>query len=161
MPRLDRFFVFLPLIFVACSYPKESMVEHKRDAGFFDQFVNSSQDYKRAAERIGEIKLLQTGTEYPIRAALFDNGKFYYQVDRLGDGFGDWTYYNGAVELKAIRPYFDLDFIVSAAEASGNKTSIHFIDRFGVNHYPLELREPAKKETAKPLPEFSHSPKGI
>mgnify|MGYP001596638711 CR=1 FL=1 len=123
----------------------------------------------QSVEKISSLKLLATEETNPLRLVLFDNNKFYYQVDRLGNGEGTWEYKNGALQLVAVRPLFDLEITVTAAGAEGSETLIQYIDRFGFNSHAVQFRNPAgenateKTRSQKPpeLRPFSLSNKGI
>lgn len=145
-------------------------VEFKRDANFFNGFVNGSAGYATASSQVENLKLLATGEEYPMRVALFDNNKFYYQIDKLGDGEGTWEFKDGALYLTASRKIFDMNLVVTAANANGNETLINFFDRYGYNSISIQYREPASSLNAEantqiqslpPLRSFSYSNKGI
>lgn len=166
------FFLILDFTFLSCT-PKATEVEHKRDISFFKTFINNSNTYSGASQKIAELKLLATGEEYPIRVALFDNSLFYYQVDKLGDGEGRWEFKNGALYLLAPRQLFDMEFLISAARDEGDETLLEFYDRYGHNTLSTQFRDPArstssansnagiKNESLPPLRVFSFSNKGI
>lgn len=147
--------VSLALFVTACS-PMSTMTANKRDAAFYGRFVNPSENESGASEKLDQLKLLQTGSEYPMRMALFANGKFYYQVDKLGDGQGTWDVADGVLRLRAIRPLFDMNLFVSGASEDGDETVIRFIDRHGFNSVRIELRDPqAMKQQGMIPPELS------
>lgn len=145
--------------------PSSSLIVHKRDEIFYQRFVNPVQDEARAADKIGDLKILLTGSEFPIRAALFESGKFFYQVDKLGDGYGNWSFKDGGLELRARRPIFDMELVVSAAQETGDAMVIQFLDRFGLQLHNLSFREPVKilqkGKVPSALPLFSRSSKEI
>lgn len=144
----------LALMLIGCD--QGSSVEHKRDPAFFNRFINSAQDYDQAKQKLNELNLLVSNQKYKMRYALFDNGKFYYQVDNLGDGHGKWTYQDGALNLFANRTMFDLDLNLIATEAEGEKMAMRFLDRFGNNNVDVVFRP----GSAKPLRRFSSHSSG-
>ncbi|WP_413576614.1 transposase [Bdellovibrio sp. HCB290] len=154
----------LGLSLQACS-PAGSLIGHQRDADFYGQFVNPSADWPQAENKIDELKVLETGSEYPMRYVLFDNGKFFYQVDRLGKGEGVWTYQNGAMIITAQRTIFKMELAVSAASDTGSETVVRFYDRHGFNSMPIKLRNPevlkSQGKQAPQLKQFSRSEKNI
>lgn len=156
--------LFSGLLLQGCS-PAGSLISHQRDADFYSQFVNPSADWPQAESKIDELKVLQTGSEYPMRYVLFDNGKFYYQVDKLGNGEGTWSYENGAMIITAQRTIFKMELAVSAAKDSGEETLVRFYDRHGFNSLPIYFRDPAKLKkqgkTATELKTFTRSDKNI
>lgn len=117
---------------VACS-ENSSMVSATRDAEFFEQFYNEPADYLAAKEKLAQLKVLETGEDYPMRFVLFQDGRFYYQIDRLGDGNGFWRFEQGGIELTAVRPIFDMHIYLSARAEQGNETLVRFYDRHGFN----------------------------
>lgn len=148
----------LPLLLAACG-PKKSMIANPREPAFYDTLVNPTDTSPAVQTKLASVKLLQTGKEFPMRFVLFDNKTFYYQVDRLGNGNGTWTYHDGGIEMVANRPFFDLSLYLSAANSEGNALVFRFLDRFGFNTVSAALREPAP--SPQPLPEFSQSDQGI
>ncbi|WP_413583197.1 transposase [Bdellovibrio sp. HCB288] len=154
----------LGLILQACS-PSGSLIAHQRSADFYGQFVNPAADWPQAESKIDELKVLQTSSEYPMRYVLFDNGKFYYQVDKLGNGEGVWSYENGALIVTAQRTIFKMELAVSAAKETGDETIVRFYDRHGFNEMPIKLRNPealkAQGKSAPQLRNFTRSEKNI
>lgn len=147
--------VFIGLSLFGCDQGSSS-VQHKRDPAFFNRFVNPAKDFAEAEAKLGELKLLVSQQKYKMRYALFDNGKFYYQVDNLGDGQGQWSYRDGALNLFAARMMFDLDLNLVAAKPEGDEMAMQFLDRFGNNTVPVSF----KPGSAKPLRRFSSHPSG-
>jgi hypothetical protein len=150
-------------LWTACS--DVSMVSNKRDEDFYKRYSNSTEKFSEAEAKISELKILETDEEYPLRIALFANGKFYYQIDKLGNGYGNWKYNDGALELSATRPIFDLNLYLSAAKPEGNDIHFRFIDRHGIHTVETWLRDPnlLLQQGAK-IPElrsYTRSPKNI
>ena len=150
------FLVTLLMTLGACS--DKPMVVNARDAEFYNRFVNSSDSFENAEKEISNLKLIQTGSDYAMRYVLFDNKKFYYQIDRLGSGTGTWKYSDGAITLTASRPMFDLDIYLSAEKPEGDDLVLRFLDRHGFNSIRGHAREP---EIEEPLKDFIQSPKDI
>jgi hypothetical protein len=117
--------------------------------------INGSENFDQAETKLDELKLITSNKasnqKYTMRMALFDNGKFYYQVENLGNGIGQWKYKDGYVNLYAPRAMFDIDINLFAAEATGEALSMQFLDRFGHNAVRAQFRMPA----AKPLRTFA------
>jgi hypothetical protein len=158
------FVVVSGFLLQACS-PAGSMISHPRGDDFYVQFVNPSADWPQAETKIEELKVMQTDSKYPMRYVLFDNGKFYYQVDRLGNGEGVWTIKNGALIMTAQRTIFDMELAVSAMNQTGNETLVRFYDRHGLNSMQIYLRNPevvkAQGKAATHLRKFTRSDKNI
>jgi hypothetical protein len=70
---------------------------------------------------------------YPIQIALYNDGKFYYDLPNLGDGHGTWKNAGGVIELRAKRTLFDMYIEVKANDTEAKSLSIQFTDRFGPN----------------------------
>jgi hypothetical protein len=155
-----RLFICAIFLFIASCGPKKSLIMNTRDADFYNRFVNSSAENTATVEsKLATLKLLQTDKVYPMRIALFDNETFYYQVDKLGKGTGRWSYQDGALQMRATRPFFDLEIYLSALKVEGDEIVFQFLDRFGLNTVPASLREPAAANM--PLEEFTSSLKGL
>lgn len=135
------------------------MVVHTRDQEFYNRFVNPASSAHAVERQLSSQKMIETGKDYPMRYVLYDNNTFYYQIDRLGNGVGTWKYINGALQLKAARPLFDINLYMSAAKAQGDELLFRFIDRFGFNNVPAEFRDPASAQG--PLEKFVPSAKDI
>lgn len=70
---------------------------------------------------------------YPIQLALYQDGRFYYDLPNLGDGRGTWKFNNGVLELRAKRTLFDMFIELKANETEAETLSVQFTDRFGPN----------------------------
>lgn len=74
-----------------------------------------------------------TNNSYPIQIALYEDGRFYYDLPNLGDGHGTWKTSDGVIRLNAKRTLFDMYIEVLANDETGSSLSITFTDRFGPN----------------------------
>lgn len=72
-------------------------------------------------------------TTYQIQIALYQDGKFYYDLPTLGDGTGTWTKRKDFIELKAKRSLFDMYIEIRGNDKDGESVLIQFTDRFGPN----------------------------
>lgn len=143
---LVLFVVFSTFLTASCSSDKGSPTP-KRDRAFFNQFVNSAQDFDKTQQhKLSELKLLVSTEKYNMRYALFDNGKVYYEVNNLGDGEGRWTYKDGTLNIFANRMMFDLDLTLSAAAETGDDLKMRFYDRHGEQSVKVQHRPPASAE---------------
>jgi hypothetical protein len=70
---------------------------------------------------------------YPIEIALYEDGRFYYDLPNLGDGVGTWKHSGGKIELKAKRTLFDMYIEIHGSDEGANNLMIQFSDRFGPN----------------------------
>ncbi len=155
--------ILLFAVITGCSR-ESKVVANERPPEFYNRFVNSAADEKVAPETLHELKILEADETYNMRIALFDNGRVYYQVDRLGDGRGIWRFYKGAIEIVAYRPIFDMQLYISGESATGDSVIVRYYDRVGLNSHPIELRDPSAlgvDEEPAPLPEFEKSADGI
>jgi hypothetical protein len=75
---------------------------------------------------------------YPIQIALYEDGKFYYDLPNLGDGTGTWRQSGDKIELKAKRTLFDMYIEIRARDAEEENFLIQFTDRFGPNTLKVE-----------------------
>ncbi len=76
--------------------------------------------------------------KYPIEIALYNDGKFFYDLPNLGTGTGNWKYSDGKIELTAKRQIFDMHIEVYGADKGIEETAILFTDRFGANTLKME-----------------------
>lgn len=70
-------------------------------------------------------------TTYPIEIALYKDGRFYYDLPRLGDGHGTWVHKEDHIELKAKQTLFDMYIEIHGSEEGAKTLSVQFTDRFG------------------------------
>lgn len=76
--------------------------------------------------------------DYPIEIALYNDGRFYYDLPRLGDGHGTWRNSDGVLKLKAKRTLFDMHIEVKSNDEEGKTLAIQFSDRFGPKTLKME-----------------------
>ena len=160
--KLIKTTLFISCLFTLGCSGDYKMVDYQRDEKFFTTFQNPSTEIGEAAAKIETLKLFQTNDDYPIRLAIYDNGKFYYQVDELGTGIGDWKYEDGGLKLTTRRKIFDLNFYLTATAAEGEELVVKFFDRHGFNQHKLEYRNPQDPATQHgKLREYKSSIKDI
>lgn len=148
-----RIILLTTLFFVvACSKGGVS-AERKRPLSFYAPIVNPAADFDRAADRMSALKVITSDQKYVMRYALFDNGKFYYEVANLGHGNGTWQFRDGIINLFASRSFFDLDIDLSAAGATDDRLEMNFIDRYGSNSAAAQVHAPSAQPMSKlPMP---------
>ncbi len=117
------------LALMGCGQGGKSKL-HKIEATELDKFVNQKQMEKKPNLTIDKSIV---NTSYPIEIALYNDGRFYYDLPNLGDGKGTWKLNKGVIELKAKRTLFDMYIEVMASDPEGKTLSIQFTDRFGPN----------------------------
>ena len=75
--------------------------------------------------------------------ALYNDGKFYYNLDNLGDGEGTWKYENGVIKLTAFRKILtfdvDMNYTFTITRKDGSQSLIKFRDRKGNRAYATRL----------------------
>jgi hypothetical protein len=76
--------------------------------------------------------------DYPIEVALYNDGKWYYDLPNLDSGTGTWKYEGGMIKLYAERILFDMYIEVVAIEKGAEKVALKFTDRFGPRSLPSE-----------------------
>ncbi len=135
--------ILLTLILVgasACSYDRVEMVEQPKGREFYEPFVNAQGSPATAKAEMGSLKLLKINGLYDGRFALYENGQFFYEINHMGDGVGNWTFENGALKLSAQRMFFVMEFTVSGASAEGTNTVVRFRDRNGVQRMDIQYQ---------------------
>ena len=147
---MKRSFALLAALVLMTACSKGSLPqEKKRDFEFFKPMVNSGEDFDRASQKMGDLKVLASDQKYDMRFALFDNGKFYYEVANLGTGTGTWKFRDGFLNLFAQRSFFNVDIDLSAAAAEGQALEMRFFDRFGKNAVSVNYQAPSTKPMRK------------
>lgn len=161
MKKITLVGLMLLLLVAGCS-SKFSMVVAPRDVEFFENLVNPSSMSSQMPNKMNEAKLLATGEEYPMRFVLFDDGSLFYQVDRLGEGYGTWTYQDGGVKFFASRKLFDMNIYLTAKYSEGKEMLVRFLDRHGFQSVNIEHWDRTQIENQeKELKVFSKSLKDI
>jgi len=69
--------------------------------------------------------------DYPIEIAIYNDGKWYYDLPNLDTGTGTWKYQDGKIKLFAKRALFDMHIDVVATQEGAKAVAIKFADRFG------------------------------
>ena len=85
-----------------------------------------------------------TNADYPIEIAIFEDGKWYYDLPNLDTGFGTWKYTEGALKLFAQRALFDMHINVVGLDEGAEILGIDFSDRHGRRVIPVEKILPSK-----------------
>jgi hypothetical protein len=150
----------LSLLFLsACG---DVLSGNPRDESFYRPVISEM----NAPNKVEMIKAkLIYSDQYPMRLALFGNQKFFYEIDELGDGWGEWKMEDGFVKLFAPRNYFDMRLVLSGADKKGDAKILRFRDRSGVQSIAVSLRDPdAARAAGRSLPalrRFTKSTDGI
>ena len=126
----------LCLLFVACQplYKANRNYEvYEKEQDFFQAVMN---DHPEDVNTKSTIVL--EDQSYPIQLQLYKDGRFYYGLKRLGDGWGTWSYSKGYLSLYAERKLFVMNFEIHGIEQDGNALSLEFSDRFGPKFLRLQ-----------------------
>lgn len=132
--------MFLLLIIIGCGDKgKLDFVELERED--FQPIINETSAPTKPD--LAEVKTI-LNRDYPIEIALFEDGKFYYDLPNLDDGFGTWKFESGKLVLHAKRDLFDMDIDVLSLNDDATDLGLHFIDRFGFRTIKVEQIQPTK-----------------
>lgn len=122
-------FIFALAALLSCGQ-KGSTKLFKVNSGSLSKFVNEKKMPKSPNLSLDKSII---NNSYPIEIALYEDGRFYYDLPNLGDGHGRWKLNDGVIELKAKRTLFDMYIEVHGTDEAVNTLTIHFTDRFGPN----------------------------
>jgi len=117
------------LVLVSCGKGGNAKL-YKVEPGALTKFVNQKSMSKKPNLTLDKSIV---NTSYPIEIALYNDGRFYYDLPNLGDGKGTWKLNGGVIELKAKRTLFDMYIEVKATDLDAKSLTIQFTDRFGPN----------------------------
>lgn len=106
---------------------------YEKDQEFFETLLN-----KNPQDTAAKDTIVLEDQSYPISLQLYKDGRFYYYLKRLGDGWGTWDYKKGYLHLYAERKIFVMEFEIHALEQNGNALSLEFSDRFGPKFLRLQ-----------------------
>ncbi|MCF8060414.1 MAG: hypothetical protein K9K67_14020 [Bacteriovoracaceae bacterium] len=69
--------------------------------------------------------------DYPIEVALYNDGKWFYDLPNFGTGQGTWIIEDGMMKLNAKTLLFDMYIEVVAIKENAQEVVLKFRDRFG------------------------------
>ncbi|MBH46644.1 MAG: hypothetical protein CME71_00580 [Halobacteriovorax sp.] len=120
----------LSTIFIGCVPDKETsgLAYYEVEASAYEKFVNSK---PMPSEPDLALDKSIVNAEYPIEVALYNDGKFYYNLPTLGDGTGSWTRDGGRLKLFSSRTLFDMYIDIYAADPKAQNLILKFRDRHG------------------------------
>lgn len=128
-------FIFTLVALLSCGQ-KGSTKLYKVDKTALTKFVNEKNMPSKPNLSVDKSIV---NNVYPIEIALYEDGRFYYDLPNLGDGNGKWKLNSdGVIELKAKRSLFDMYIEVHGTDEAVNTLTIHFSDRFGPNVLKME-----------------------
>lgn len=82
--------------------------------------------------------------DYPVELSIYEDGKFYYNLDNLGDGKGTWKVVDGIIHLNAKHKLqnfnmdIDMNFYVYKGDGE-NQYEVSFKDRFGQKEMDVKV----------------------
>lgn len=126
------------VLMVSCqSQDKSDLVVFETTKEDFNKYINFK---VLPAEPNLSIDKTIVNNDYPIELALYNDGKFYYNLPTLadGDGSGTWVFKNGKLRLYAQRRLFDMHIMIKALEEGAGTVGIEFSDRFGPQFLKME-----------------------
>lgn len=133
-----RFFALLALYLMAtgCRPIQEAdrpYPVYAQDAEFFKPLVNEAES--------SDTALTLSDQSYPIDLKLYADGRFYYYLKRLGDGWGTWKHRDGYIDLYAERKLFVMQFAIRSLDPDRPEdVALEFSDRFGPKYLKMELQ---------------------
>lgn len=78
--------------------------------------------------------------DYPIEITLYKDGRWFYHLANLDDGFGTWKYEDGLIKLHASRSLFDMHINIESLNSDASEIAIRFSDRFGEKVLKMQKR---------------------
>jgi len=132
----------LPFILLSCN---PSNLGGSPDKGALSFFLVEKKDLEHLINEkampenpnLNQDKTL-LNRDYPIEVALYNDGRWYYDLPNLDTGTGTWKYEGGMIKLHAERVLFDMRIEVVAIKAGAQEIALKFTDRFGPRSLPSE-----------------------
>lgn len=134
MKNLFYIVLFSLLLAVSCGGKKgEKFYPAKEES--FSKFVN-----EKAMPRDPNLSIDKSiiNRDYPIQLALYNDGKFYYDLPNLDDGSGTWSFDGGQIVLKSTHRLFNMRIDIRALDTEATNVGISFIDRHGPQTLRME-----------------------
>lgn len=131
-------------LFTGCGLKKDKseLIVFEKTQSDYDQFIN--QKPKPNQPNLSLEKHI-VNLDYPIEIALYNDGKFYYNLPTLGDGEGTYHYDNGVLKLVADRKILTFDvqmnYTFTITRKDGSQSLLKFRDRFGNQAYSTQLTD--------------------
>jgi len=133
------FYVWTLLTLLSCGAGNQ-----KSDLDFYPIKKESFQKYINArssntgADLTKDVHIINR--DYPIEISIYEDGKWYYNLDNLDDGYGTWKFKNGRLELFAHRTLFDMHINIEGTGEGAPNLVLKFSDRFGPRTIKVEKR---------------------
>ncbi len=135
MKRL-LFGMFAAVLLSACQplyHAERSYKVYEKEPEFFQNLMNTPPENQNAKPSV-----VLEDSSYPISLQLYQDGRFYYYLKRLGDGWGNWDYKKGYLHLYAERKLFVMNFEIHSIDPESSAVSLEFSDRFGPKFLKLQ-----------------------
>jgi hypothetical protein len=140
MFKLSLLALLLPIFLFSCGGDTSDLkYEHlDRKKSDYSKLLNAK-EFSSSPDLGRDIFL--ANYDYPIEVALYADGKMYYNMANLGDGFGTWKFTNGNYRIKTHgkRTLFDFVVEIYTIDNSGKNFNVRFSDRFGKQDFPLVI----------------------
>ena len=133
-------FIFVIFFIYSCGKgsPRQSLKFYPVSKESFSKFINKKDLREQRANLAEDVHLVNN--DYPIEISLYDDGKWFYNLDNLGAGRGEWKYKEGRIELYAKRSLFDMYIDVESENEEATNLIIKFSDRHGAKVLKMENR---------------------
>lgn len=131
--------VLIALAALSC----QPLYEAKRPYAVYGQ----PESFFSSAISTKESQITLANDDYPIYLELRQDKTFFYNLPRLGQGEGNWSYNatDGNLSLFAARTLFVMEFDIRSMDLSNDKSlALEFSDRFGPKFLTLEFRNGAR-----------------
>lgn len=127
----------ITLTLISCSKNKDQAL-HKATEVQFNKIINQQSTPETVSTN--QFLTLSNG-EYRMEVVLFQDNKWYYDLEKLDDGtgFGTWEYKDGIIILKAERDLFNMYIDIYARDEEASTFALKFIDRFGMKILDMSI----------------------
>lgn len=127
---------FVGLFMSSCGQKGSMSFDEKEKLTKDDSEYLINQRNMPASPDLGEDSFI-ANYDYPVELSIYKNGKFYYNLDNLGDGTGDWKEVDGIIKLEAEHELFNLGMMINMIfyvyKGEGEKQyKLSFRDRHGL-----------------------------
>lgn len=129
-------FLVLLIMLISCG-KKSDVTFYELSEKSYQKFVNQKSLMTKPDLVVDKFII---NREYPFEIALYQDGRWYYNLPRLDEGYGTWKYENGSIVLYAKRDLFDMHIKIRSINELASQVAITFADRFGPQVLEMENR---------------------
>lgn len=133
--------LFLLVVLYSCGGNNSDLETFEINPNDYRSIINNKK--APAKPDLANLKTI-INRDYPIEIAIFEDGRWYYDLPNLDTGFGTWEFSQGAIKLFARRSLFDMNINVVGLDEGAKILGIDFSDRFGRRVIPVEKIQPTK-----------------